>query len=147
MNNQKLQALCDEAVHVQRQLAALQQRADELRETIIVEAKSRDEDKVATDGGGESWSTVATDGSLLRVTFPAPTLKSCINPETPSGAKVMQKIGRHKDELLVPVLKYELVSNFRDKARQVIGGQTAESLIRACETHSSPKLSYELRES
>jgi hypothetical protein len=145
MTETKLRQVCDEAVEIQREIAALEKRADKIRLLIIAEATTSDAKK-PTDGGGESIEFAASDSSLVRVTFPAPSLKSCINPETPAGAKILTKVGRWKDSLFTPVLKYALVENFRDKARECIGGVTAEAVIRSCETKSSPKVSYELRE-
>ena len=146
MNELKLRNLLDQAVKVQRKIALLEARADEIRDVLIALATTAD-DKTPTDGGGESVEWKASDSSVVRVTFPAPSLKSCINPETPAGAKILDKVGRWKDQLFSPVLKYSLVETFRDKVRELIGGATGEAVIRACETKSSPKVSFELRES
>lgn len=86
-----------------------------------------------------------SDGSIARVTFPARTLRPSIDAEKPAGAKIMQAVGRHKDELFTHRLKYVPVENFRDRARELLG-KLAEKVIRACETESAPKVGFEIKE-
>jgi hypothetical protein len=65
MTETKLKQVCDEAVEIQREIAALEKRADKIRLLIIAEATTSDAKK-PTDGGGESSEFAARDSSRSR---------------------------------------------------------------------------------
>jgi len=44
------------------------------------------------------------------------------------------------------VLKYEPVENFRERVAQLFDGSMARRIIRACETESSARVSFETKD-
>jgi hypothetical protein len=146
MNDTKLRTLVDEAVNLDREITEKQDRLKEIKSTLVNEAESREDDLQPIGEDGRGITFAGHEGCVARVCFPSPALKSKINGETPAGAKVIERLGRFKDELLTPVLSYEPVSDFRERCRALFQPREAAKIIAACEGKSSPRVSFETKE-
>lgn len=146
MNDNKLAAVVAEAIEVDRQVTELQTKLKELKEMLILEAESRSEEHEQGDGGGSRWTAKGLDGCTVRVSFPAPTLKASIDAEKPAGAKVMDLVGRHKDDLFSPRLVWVPTENFRARVAGLFDAAKARKIVRSCETQSAPRVAFETRE-
>lgn len=145
MTQTKLAAVVDEAVELDRTITQLQDKLKDLKEMLITEAESREEERLPGEGGGERWTATGTDGCMARVSFPAPSLKSSIDAERPEGAKTMELVGRHKEDLFTPRLVYVPVANFRDRCAQIFDAGKSRKIIRSCETASRPRVAFETK--
>lgn len=144
MTESKLRALIDEAVELDREVTEKSERLKTLKATLVAEAKTRDDERVAVDGAGSKWTKAGANGCLCRVTFPGAHLKSSIDPESRPGQKIITLAGTLKDRLFRATVVYRPVVTFRAQARELMGGK-AEKLIRACETESTPHVEFETK--
>lgn len=145
MTNQKLAALVTEAVKLDRLVTEKEEQLKELKAQLVVEATSRAEEHVLTEGKGSSWTATGTDGCICRVTFPAPSLKSKIDGEGKPIEKIRAAAGRFFDRLFRPAVTYKPTENFRSEADTLMGRE-AKKLIKLVETESSPKVAFETKE-
>lgn len=146
MTENKLKALVSEAVELDREVASTTERLKELKALLVAEAVGRKEEHVKTDGGGASWSAEGNDGCIVRVSFPCPSLKSSIDGEGKVIKAVRKLAGKWFSQLFIQAPKYELVPNFREEAAKLTGS-SAKALIKAVESKSSPRVSFETKES
>ncbi len=142
MTEAKLAQLVTQAVRLDRQIQDLEEQLKECKAALTVEATSREDEHVPTENGGTSWTATAPDGSIARVTFPAPSLKSKIDAEAKGFDKVKAAAGKAFDALFKPSVTWRLVSGFRDEAAKLLG-KDGGKLIRLCQTESSPKVAFE----
>jgi hypothetical protein len=145
MTSTKLSALIAEAVETDRQLNLYKDRLAELKAMLITEAESRAEEYTQTDGGGATWSADGDDGCIVRVAFPAPSLKSKIDGEGKAIDKIRAAAGKLFDRLFRQAPSYRPIENFRAEAEQLLG-KDARKLIRLCETETAPRVSFETKE-
>lgn len=144
MTEQKLQRTVAEAIAVDRQIRDLEVTLKSLKAELVSEAASRPDEHTNTDNGGTSWTAGAEDVGIVRVTFPAPSLKSRIDGEAKGFDKVKAAAGSAFDRLFRPVLAYRPVDKFRAEAEAVLGRQAAK-LVRLCETEGTPKVQFETK--
>lgn len=145
MTDSKLRTLIDRAVKLDRDIADQTTELKEIKAQLIVEATSRQEEQRSIEGSdGTKWTGTGNDGCLCRVTFPAPKLKSSVDPETKPGQKIIELAGTAKQTLFTPSVIYRPIEGFRDKARELLG-KGAEKLIKACETESNPRVEFETK--
>jgi len=145
MTNSKIQTLVTDAVKLDRQIAELSDHLKSLKEQIVTQAQARQEEAAPTEGGGTSLVFEGLDGCVARVNIPAPSLKSKLDSEGKSIAKVRQSAGVYFDKLFRPTLFYIPVESFRQEAITLMGRQ-ASGLIRLCETKTPPRVSFETKE-
>ena len=145
MTTTKLQATVTEAVALDREIAAMTERLKALKLTLVTEAGQRPEEHTATDGGGSSWTAEGNDGCVVRVTFPAPKLKATIAGEGSAIEKIRSLAGKCFHALFTQVPAYKPVPKFREAAEQLLG-KDSKKLIKACESTSSPSVSFETKE-
>lgn len=145
MTNTKLTTLVTEAVTLDRQIADLDERLKELKQQLVMEASSREEEHVRTDGGGASWTATGSDGCIARVTFPAPSLKSKIDGEGKAIEKIKTAAGRWFDRLFRPVVSYRPIDNFRAEVETLMGRE-AKKVVKLVETESNPKVAFETKD-
>ena len=144
----KLAQKVTEAVALDQEITELTDQLKALKKELIAEAKSREDEHTPTENGGAAWIARGTDGCVLRVTFPARTLKSMIDAETPAGAKLMalvQEVKAAKDSLFTPVLRYAPIENFRSRVAEFFKPAAAGRIIKMCEIDSSPRVSFETK--
>lgn len=145
MTNQKLAALVTEAVELDRLITEKKEELKELKSQLVVEATSRKEEHVQTEGEGSSWTATGTDGCICRVTFPAPSLKSKVDGEGKPFEKIKAAAGTLFARLFLPSVVYKPVQNFRSEAESLLG-KKAKKLIKLVESESTPKVSFETKE-
>lgn len=145
MTTNKLRNLITEAVSLDREIAEKTERLKALKADLVTEAGTREDEHTATAGGGRSWIAEGADGCVARVTFPAPKLKASIAGEGSAIEKVRKLSGRFFGLLFYQVPAYKLIANFREEAEAMLG-KDARKLIRACESNSSPTVSFETKE-
>jgi hypothetical protein len=143
MTTTKLRNLVTEAVSLGREIEEKTERLKALKADLITAAGPRAD--TATAGGGRSWIAEGADGCIARVTFPAPKLKASIAGEGSAIEKVRKLAGRFFSLLFDQVPAYKPAANFRQEAEALLG-KDARKLIRACETSSSPSVSFETKE-
>ena len=88
MTDKILKNLVTEAVSLDREINEKANQLKELKAQLVAEARGREGELARTDGGGTRWTAEGSDGSIARVNFPAPTLKSKVDGE----GKVIEKI-------------------------------------------------------
>lgn len=145
MTETKLTVLVAMAVALDRELQEKTGQFKEIKRQIVAEAESREDEHETTEGGGTAWTAQGTDGCIARVNFPAPSLKSKIDRESPSGSRLLLKVGKRKEDLFTPVLSYVPVENFRERVREFFKPGEASKIIAACETKSAPRVSFETK--
>lgn len=142
MTEAKLAKLVSESVDLDRQIQDLTEQLKERKELLVIEATSRQDEHAPTENGGTSWTATAADGSVARVMFPAPSLKSKIDAEAKGFNKVKEAAGKVFDSLFKPTVTWRLIAGFRDEATKLLGKE-APKLIRLCQTESTPKVAFE----
>ena len=145
MTTTKLRNLVTEAVSLDREIAAKTERLKVLKADLVSEAGTRPDEYTGTAGGGHSWLAEGADGCVARVTFPAPKLKATIAGDSSAIEKVRKLAGSAFARLFNQVPAYKPVAGFRDEAEALLG-KDARKLIKACETNSSPTVSFETKE-
>ena len=141
-----LKLLVTEAVIVDRQLHLLARRLRALK-TQIIHTAAHCHPHRPTEGGGRSWIAEGFDGSIARVSFPAHTLLSIVDPETDQGRHLIAKLGPRKLEFLHPVIHYQPVLDFRDRVRAAFENTQSREIIAACQTPTPPRVSFATKQS
>ncbi len=145
MHDTKLKSLVAAAIALDRQIAERSAELKEIKAALIKEAEYRSEGCPLTESGGKVWTAEDADGNIVRVNFPAPTLKSSIDGEGKMIEKIRQAAGTFFPTLFNQAPKYVLVDNFRPLAESFLGGK-ANKLIKLCTTDSSPRVSFETKD-
>lgn len=143
--NAEIKTLVSEAVLIDRNLHLLTHRLSQIKQQIIGAAASFPNAHQPTEGGGSSWIAEGHDGCIARVCFPGASLRPKVDPATPTGTKLLQKLGPKRDELLRPVVVYQPVNGFRDRVRALFGPAQSRQIIAACEAPSMPRVSFETK--
>jgi len=146
MTENRLREMVRAAVLLDREIAASTELLKAMKKDLVREAETRRDECTPTDGGGLAWTVEGNDGCVARVNFPAPSLKASVDAEKPAGAKLMEMVGSRKDDLFTPVLRWEPVGNFRERVAELFDGSVARRIIRACETESAPRVSFETKD-
>jgi hypothetical protein len=141
-----LKNLVTEAVSLDREINDKADRLKELKATLTAEAQRRTAELLPTDGGGSRWIAEGRDGCIVRVNFPAPTLKAKIDGEGQTVAKIRQLAGTVFSLLFLPAVSYKPVSNFRAEATSLLPKGEASKLIKLCESATAPRVSFETTE-
>lgn len=138
--------MVEEAIAIDRTITELDAELKRLKEDLVAAALKRQGDQVETDGGG--WSVVleGSAGNIARVTQPGPKLKSVIDGEKPAGAKILELVGKQKDQLFTPRLTYVPTENFRVRAEELLTPGVAARVIKGCETKSAVAVSFETKD-
>lgn len=144
MTDIKLRTTIARAIALDREIRELETELKTVKAQLVTEAGGRTDEHQPTEQGGSSWSAADPDSGIVRVTFPAPSLKSRIDGEAKGFDKIKLAAGAAFDRLFRPVLAYRPVDSFRDAAAAELG-RSAPKLIRLCETESSPKVAFETK--
>lgn len=144
MKDTQLKDLVFEAISLEQNISQCTNRLKEIKTLLVNEARSREDEHVATEGGGSSWTTQSTNG-CARVTFPGAKLKATIKGEGKCIEKIKEVAGKLFARLFIPSVTYKPVPNFRDEAAALMG-RTAGKLIKLCEGDASPTVSFETTE-
>ena len=112
-----------------------------MRRPAVAIANSR-----RTDGGGRRWTVEGRDGCIVRVNFPAPTLKAKIDEEGKVIEKIKSLAGGVFTRLFVPAISYRPVQRFREESAVLLSKADANSLIKLCQSASAPRVSFETTE-
>lgn len=145
MTDYKLRQLIDRAVELDREVSEKTAALKEIKSQLITEAESRDEERVAVDGAGSKWTCAGSSGCLCRVTFPGRRLRSSVDQGSKAGTKILNLAGSAKHQLFSPEVVYKPLPDFRDLARDIIGGGAAERLIKAMEMDSAVRVEFETK--
>jgi hypothetical protein len=145
MTDQKLKVLVTEAVKLDRKISELEDDLKRLKGELILEAKSRAEEQVATEGGGKSWVAQGCDGCICRVMFPGKSLKGSISGEGKAIANIRALAGPAFSKLFSPSIAYKPIPDFRNQAT-AMAGKNAAKLIKAVTSDTAPKVAFETKE-
>jgi hypothetical protein len=145
MTTNKLRSLVAEAVSLDRQRAEIEARLGAIKNDLIAEARTREEEHTATDGGGWSWVAEGNDGCVARVTQEGPKLKATLTTDK-DVAKAKELAGGVFPQLFEPKVGYKLAAGFRQAAENLLGPKVAAKLVRAFSGPGSVKVSYETKE-
>lgn len=145
MNEDHLRHTIALAVSIDREIAEKTEILKRLKRELIIEAGLRPDEHTNTSGGGRSWTAEGRDGCIARVTFPAPKLRSTIAGEGAAIEKIRALAASHFASLFAQVPAYKPADDFRTLAQNRLG-KDAKKLIRACESASSPTVSFETKE-
>jgi len=147
----ELQDLLDDAVKAKRKASTSAEELKRISGLLIGVASERPWEHRATDGGGVSWELKASDGSLVRVTFPADGLKDKIDPTTKEGQKLIARFvdgagnaARKLKKYFTRRVVYSPLEDFRARVENDFPPKKAESLIASCEKDSAPTVGFEL---
>ena len=136
----------DRAIDLDRRIKELKKDFDQLKGALISEASGHKDDHVPTENGGASCTLNGSDGCVAVVTFPADRLKSEIDPQSRSGQKLIERLGKHGSRLLEDIQFFRPVKDFRDAVHDLWPARDAERIIAAFETDSTPRVSFETAE-
>jgi hypothetical protein len=146
MTDKILKNLVTEAVSLDREINEKANQLKELKAQLVAEARGREGELARTDGGGTRWTAEGSDGSIARVNFPAPTLKSKVDGEGKLIEKIKNLAGIRFGRLFIPTIGYELADSFREDAATLLPKGEANKLIRLCQSASAPRVSFETAE-
>jgi hypothetical protein len=146
MNQTKIAGLVSQAVKLDREIAEKSEHLKRLKGQLLAAARGGLQPTTPTEGGGWSLTFEGADGCVARVTQPADKLKNSIDAEKPAGARLMMLVGRLKEELFTPSLKYVPVENFRTRVASLFPPATASRILQAATGESSPTVSFETKE-
>ena len=138
--------LVDEAITLDREIAEKEERLKQLKADLVAIADGEPVSlRIPTDGGG--WSlTLESERGVARVTQPGPKLKGSIDAEKPAGAKLMAKVGKWKEELFTPVLKYAPVANIRERLGELFKPAEARAILKSLTSESAPQVAFETKD-
>jgi hypothetical protein len=145
MTDNTLKSLVTEAVSLDREINEKTDRLKELKAELVAEAQSREGELASTDSGGRRWTAEGSDGCIVRVNFPAPTLKAKID-DGKATEKIKKLAGQAFTSLFVPTISYRLIEKFRDATTVLLPKTDANGLIKLCESASAPRVSFETTE-
>ena len=145
MNDTKMMKLVDEGVEVDRQIRELTNRRKEIKDALVTEAASREDELQATEGGGKSLRFVGADRCAANVVFPAPSLKGKIAGVGKTIEKIMQVAGKHFPQLFTQVPAWKPCAAFRESVEGLLPKPEARRLIKLCEVDSEPSVSFETK--
>ena len=141
-----LQKLVTEAVSLDREIADRQERLKLIKSQLVDAAREHSEELTATEGGGTRWVVTGNDGCIARVNFPAPSLKSKIEPESKLMEKIEQLTGHLLSRLFTTTTCFKPVENFQEDAKTLLARPAANKLIKLCLSASAPRVSFETAE-
>lgn len=139
----RITRLVDEAITIDREIESKEARLKEIKAQIVAFAEEDGSAHMEGQGGGTVHISEGSDGSIARVSFPVPKLASSLDPEKKTFAKIKELAGRAFNELFKPVISYDLVDGFRDRASELLEPRDAKALIKACTSQSKPRVSFE----
>ena len=145
MTDNMLKSLVTDAVSLDREINEKTDRLKELKAELIAEARSREGELASTDSGGRRWTAEGSDGCIVRVNFPAPTLKAKID-EGKATEKIKKLAGQAFTSLFVPTISYRPIEKFREAATVLLPKTDANRLIKLCQSASAPRVSFETTE-
>lgn len=145
MTTTKLRNLVAEAVSLDRQRAEIETRLAEIKNDLVTEARTREEEHTPTDGGGWSWVADGADGCIARVTQDGPKLKATLTTDK-DVTKAKELAGGAFPQLFEPKVGFKLAAGFRDAAERLLGTKVASRLVKAFTGPGSVKVSYETKE-
>jgi len=145
MKESKLQNLVTEACELDRQISDMTEALKGMKAELVTEAETREDDQVATDGGGWSVTFEGLDGNICRVTKPGDALKPSIDGEGKAIEKIREASGVHFSRLFQQAPKWKLVPNFRDEAASLLG-KAAGKLIKLVSKSTTTSVSFETKD-
>jgi hypothetical protein len=144
MNDAATRALVAEAVSLDRQIAEWQQRLKDLKGDLIERACKRPEsDRIATEGGGWTWTAEGNDGCVCQVIMPGPKLRTTFDPKVKAHEKILARFGDAVKSLFTKRMVYDAVENFRAAVENDFPPAQAAKLIAACETQSEARVAFQ----
>ncbi len=146
MTDTKLKLLVTEAVKLDRTINELDAQLKAIKETLAIEAGSREELAVKTEGGGTSTVLEGMDGCVARVTEAGRTLKASINGEGAAIVKVKDVAGTAFSRLFTPVVSYKPVDDFRARTAVELGATHARALFKLVENPGRTSVAFETKE-
>lgn len=144
MTDQKLRQVVAEAIALDREIQEKTVTLKELKAGLVAEAESRNEEHVASPGGGSAWTFESPVGDVVRVNWPVPSLKSSVAGEGKAIEKVREAAGRAFNDLFKPAVSYRLVEGFRAEAERILG-KACTKLIKLVQSESAPRVSFETK--
>lgn len=144
MTTTRIQAHIARCIQIQQIMATLKAEEKEIKTKLIEEAEYRTGEHADTENGGWSWTYPDLDGNLARVTQPAPSLKSKLDPDGKAYPKVREIAGRSFMELFMQVPSYKPVEDFRKKAEIYLDRGDAKKLLKLVTTESAITVSFEV---
>jgi N-acetylglutamate synthase/N-acetylornithine aminotransferase len=146
MTEHKLRVLIAQAVRLDRGIQQAQAKLKDLKAQLAAEAETRQDEAIATEGGGTSITFEGAGGCIARVTQTGRALKSAIKPEDKNFTKIVAAAGAAWKLLFRPEVVHVLAENFRDEARAALGDAAAKPLIKLCETAGKTTVSFETKD-
>jgi hypothetical protein len=145
MTDNMLKSLVTEAVSLDREINEKSDRLKELKAKLIAEARSHEGELASTDSGGRRWTAEGSDGCIVRVSFPAPTLKAKVD-EGKDTEKIKKLAGQAFTRLFQSTISLRPIEKFREAATVLLPKIDANSLIKLCQSASAPRVSFETTE-
>ena len=142
MTDNILKKLVSEAVSLDREINEKSDRLKELNAELVAKALSCEKQLTPTVGGGTRWIAGGSDGCVVRVNFPAPTLRTRID-EGEASDKIKQLAGQAFNRLFVSNISYRSIEKFREEAVVLLRKADANGLIKLCQSVSAPRVSFE----
>ena len=146
MRNDKLARLVDLVIKLDQDVIEKQAMLKCLKADLVEEARARKDEQQPIADGGRSITFPGTDGSIARVTFPKPALKSSISAGTTLD-KIRAMVTDHQFKYLFERQpKFKPTIPFRAMASRMLDAKTVTKLTRLCTTASTPRVSFETKD-
>ena len=134
------------AIKLDRVIAKMKSELEALKDLLVMEADQDQANQTDTDGGGKSWTCQDAVGNLVRVTFPAPALKSSIKGTGKSFLTVLTTAGKTFSKLFVKTCGWKPCEDFRNRAKELLGERDAARLIKLVTSDSATQVNFETKE-
>ena len=135
------------AIH--QQLLILNEEFKQIKDRLKAEAQARPNERIPLhdkESTGEQW-VVAGDGCECRIVFPAPQLKTDLDPVEPLFLNVKGLAGDHFNTLFQKVTTFKARDKkaFRGQVSKLLKADDATKLLDLCSSPSEPKASWKAR--
>ncbi len=141
--------LVDRGFAIHQQLLVLNEEFKQVKDRLKAEAQARPNERIplhSKESTGDQWVVVG-DGCECRIVFPAPQLKTDLDPSEPLFLNVKGLAGDHFNTLFQKVTTFEARDKkaFRGQVSKLLKPDDATKLLDLCSSPSEPKASWKAR--
>lgn len=138
-----LRAIIAEAVELNRDIAAKEERLKDCKRYLVEVAAGRTGEHLPTGNGGQSWRMEGEGGCAVNVAFPAPILRARLEGDLLALCRKMA--GKLAGAMFSPIDAAKPAPDFRAAALASLGSAKGARLVALCESPAAPRVSFETK--
>jgi hypothetical protein len=138
-----LRAIIAEAVELDREISAKQERLKDCKRYLAEVAAGRPGEHLPTGNGGRSWRMEGESGCAVNVAFPAPILRARLEGDLLAACRKLA--GKLAGKLFSPIDAMKPAPDFRAAALASLGSSKGAKLVALCESPAAPRVSFETK--